>query len=72
MVTRCREGVRQDHCCDADGGLGCDGGCVTLAVMGCGVCASDASIVVFGTVDLSVGVVWRYCVFIVQSVTANW
>lgn len=71
MVTHCCEGVRQDHCCDVGGGLGYDGGCVMLAVMGCGLCASDASIVVFDVVDLSVGVVWCYCVFIAYSVTAN-
>lgn len=33
---------------------------VVLAVVGCGVYAKDASIVVFGVMDLPVAVAW-YC-----------
>lgn len=43
-----------------------------LAVVGCRVCARDASIVVFGTMDLAVGIVWYCCAFTIYSITANW
>lgn len=39
-----------------DDRLGCDGVCVVLAVVGGGVCANDASIVVFGVMVLAVAV----------------
>lgn len=44
-----------------DDRLGCDGVCVVLAVVGGGVCANDASIVVFGVMDLAVAVAWYRC-----------
>lgn len=72
----------ETHCCEGNsagtllcfvnGGLGCDGVCVMLAVVGCRVCARDASIVVFGTMDLAVGIVWYCCAFTIYSITANW
>lgn len=45
----------------ADDRLGCDGVCVVLAIVGCGVYASDASTVVFGMTDLAVAVAWYCC-----------
>lgn len=61
IATCCCEGDWQGSCCDSAGGLRCDGVCVMLVVEGCGVYTNDTSIMVFGIMDLALGVAWYCC-----------